>query len=195
MNKSICNTPPRRCERKRSNPVLRTADSSKSSTRSRAKWTKSKDPSLGQRLRRFCEIRSMCSRESRFRGSAFFPRVRGWWSQEETVAEVLPSPELADDALDRFERFRRGESGSQLSLSSMEVSSVIQYSAPGMVPLGNCRPLRGFCRRKITFNSGDACKGSDWNGAKITGLSLALPYSRVFDERASYPGKPGHKLL
>ena len=77
-------------------------------------------------------------------GPAFFPRVRGWWGQEEVAVEVLPSPELADDALDRFERFRRGESGSQLSLSSMEVSSVIQYSAPGMVPGGVAEPSVEF---------------------------------------------------
>ena len=52
------------------------------------------------------------------------------------MVEVLPSPELADAALDRFERFRRGETGDQLSLSATDVASVLRYSAPGMVPGG-----------------------------------------------------------
>jgi len=70
-------------------------------------------------------------------GPSVFPRVRGWFAEEEeVVVEVLPSPELADDALDRFERFRRGETGDQLSLSATDVVSVLRYSAPGMVPSG-----------------------------------------------------------
>ena len=67
-------------------------------------------------------------------GPAVFPRVRGWFAEEEATVEVLPSPELAEAALDRFERFRDGEGGDQLSLSVTEVVSVIRYSAPGMVP-------------------------------------------------------------
>ncbi len=69
-------------------------------------------------------------------GPEFFPRVQGWFGEDEVVVEVLPSPELADDALDRFERFRRGELGDRLSLSAEDVESVIRYSAPGMVPGG-----------------------------------------------------------
>jgi hypothetical protein len=69
-------------------------------------------------------------------GPSVFPRVRGWFVEEEGVVEVLPSPELADAALDRFERFRRGEIGDQLSLSAVDVGSVLRYSAPGMVPGG-----------------------------------------------------------
>ena len=67
-------------------------------------------------------------------GPAVFPRVRSWFAEAEGTVEVLPSPELAEAALDRFERFRRGESGDQLSLSATEVASVLRYSAPGMVP-------------------------------------------------------------
>lgn len=77
-------------------------------------------------------------------GPAVFPRVRGWFAEEEATVEVLPSPELADAALDRFERFRRGESGDQLSLSAAEVVSVIRYSAPGMVPGGVSNPVVAF---------------------------------------------------
>ena len=70
-------------------------------------------------------------------GPEFFPGMQGWFGEEEeVVVEVLPSPELADATLDRFERFRRGELGDQLSLSAVEIESVIRYSAPGMVPGG-----------------------------------------------------------
>ena len=62
--------------------------------------------------------------------------MQGWFGEEEGVVEVLPSPELADATLDRFERFRRGELGDQLTLSALDVESVIRYSAPGMVPGG-----------------------------------------------------------
>jgi hypothetical protein len=57
-------------------------------------------------------------------------------AEDEGVVEVLPSPELAEGALDRFESFRRGEIGDRLSLSAAEVVSMIRYSAPGMVPSG-----------------------------------------------------------
>ncbi len=67
------------------------------------------------------------------------PELRGWFTEEEGVAEVLPSPELAEAALDRFERFRRGELGDRLSLSALDVASVIRYSAPGMLPGGLSR--------------------------------------------------------
>ena len=77
-------------------------------------------------------------------GPAVFPRVRGWFAEEEATVEVLPSPELAEAALDRFERFRDGEGGDQLSLSVTEVVSVIRYSAPGMVPGGVSNPVVEF---------------------------------------------------
>lgn len=77
-------------------------------------------------------------------GPAVFPSVQGWFAEEEATVEVLPSPELADAALDRFERFRRGESGDQLSLSDAEVIAVIRYSAPGMVPGGVSNPVVEF---------------------------------------------------
>ncbi len=73
-------------------------------------------------------------------GPALFPRVQGWFAEEEGVAEVLPSPELAEEALDRFERFRDGETGDQLGLSATEVASVLRYSAPGILPAGVSGP-------------------------------------------------------
>ena len=85
-------------------------------------------------------------------GPAVFPRVGGWFAEEEATVEVLPSPELAEAALDRFERFRGGEGGDQLSLSATEVVSVIRYSAPGMVPGGISNPVVEF-RDGVVFLS------------------------------------------
>jgi len=47
---------------------------------------------------------------------------------------------MAEAALDRFERFRNGEGGTELSLSATEVASVIRYSAPGLSPSGVADP-------------------------------------------------------
>lgn len=86
-------------------------------------------------------------------GPAFFPRVQGWLAEEERPVEVLPSPELADAALDRFERFRGGEIGDQLSLSALEVTSVIRYSAPGILPGGVSSPVVEFHDGVVTFRA------------------------------------------
>ena len=51
-----------------------------------------------------------------------------------------PSPEIADSTLDRFERFRRGEGEDRLALGATELSSVLRYSLPGLVPPGVSDP-------------------------------------------------------
>ena len=86
-------------------------------------------------------------------GPAVFPKVQGWFTEEEGTVEVLPSPELAAAALDRFERFRRGEGGDQLSLSATEVASVLRYSVPGMVPGGVSGPDVEFQDGVVTLTA------------------------------------------
>ncbi len=51
-----------------------------------------------------------------------------------------PSPELADSTLARFERFRDGKGGDRLSFGSNELSSVLRYALPGIVPPGVSEP-------------------------------------------------------
>jgi hypothetical protein len=51
-----------------------------------------------------------------------------------------PSAALADATLDRFERFRQGEGGDRLALGGTELSSVLRYAMPGMVPPGVADP-------------------------------------------------------
>ncbi|HSM59363.1 MAG TPA: hypothetical protein VK849_01145 [Longimicrobiales bacterium] len=47
-----------------------------------------------------------------------------------------PTPELADETLDRFERFRNGEGPDRLALGGTELSAVIRHALPGIVPPG-----------------------------------------------------------
>lgn len=50
------------------------------------------------------------------------------------------SPALAEATLDRFERFRAGNGGPQLSLADAELSSVLRFALPGILPPGVSEP-------------------------------------------------------
>ncbi len=65
-----------------------------------------------------------------------FPRVEAWLADGDPEVEVVPSPELAEASMDRFEALRRGDLGDRLSLSSVEIVSILRYSVPGMIPEG-----------------------------------------------------------
>ena len=58
--------------------------------------------------------------------------------------DVQPSPALSDLTMDRFEQMRWGELGDKLMLSSVEVSSVVRYAIPGMIPPGLLKPRVDF---------------------------------------------------
>jgi len=77
-------------------------------------------------------------------GPAVFPRVeeilgvaRGGAGSQPALQ---PTAELADSTLDRFERFRAGEGGDRLVLGGRELSSVLRFSLPGIVPPGVSDP-------------------------------------------------------
>ena len=60
---------------------------------------------------------------------------------EPVDAGPMPTPEIAEETLDRLEAFRAGESGERrLELDGVEVSSVVRYSLPGIVPAGVADP-------------------------------------------------------
>lgn len=67
------------------------------------------------------------------------PRLSGFAGPEEPAA-VVASPELADATLDRFERFRAGAEGDRIALGSAELSSVVRYALPGILPPGVSEP-------------------------------------------------------
>lgn len=59
-----------------------------------------------------------------------------WVPAAPGTAPEQPTAELADATLDRFERFRRGEGDGRLALSGNELSSVVRYALPGIIPPG-----------------------------------------------------------
>lgn len=71
----------------------------------------------------------------------------------EPAASNAPSAELADSTLDRFERFRRGKGGDRLALSGPELSSVVRYSMPGLVPPGVSDPTVELVEGRIRLKA------------------------------------------
>jgi len=55
-------------------------------------------------------------------------------------APPSPSPELADSTLARFERFREGKAGDRLAFGGTELTSVLRYAVPGIIPPGVSEP-------------------------------------------------------
>lgn len=53
---------------------------------------------------------------------------------------IAPSSDLAEVTLERFERFRAGEAGERMVLDEAELTSVVRYSVPGVVPEGVAEP-------------------------------------------------------
>ncbi len=57
------------------------------------------------------------------------------------MAGPMPTPEIAEATLERIEAFRSGETGDdRLRLEGIEISSVVRYSLPGIVPAGVTDP-------------------------------------------------------
>ncbi|HSG09663.1 MAG TPA: hypothetical protein VLA36_14980, partial [Longimicrobiales bacterium] len=79
-------------------------------------------------------------------GPVVFPSLEralglGQDSVAPAVADVLlPSPELADSTLDRFEAFRAGDGDGRLALGGTALTSVIRYALPGIIPPGVAEP-------------------------------------------------------
>lgn len=56
-----------------------------------------------------------------------------------------PSAEVAEETLGRFETFRTGSAqGDRLVLGGRELSSVVRYAFPGLLPAGVAEPTVGF---------------------------------------------------
>jgi hypothetical protein len=60
--------------------------------------------------------------------------------EEPTAVFRVPSPELADTTLSRIEEFQRSEVGGELRLGEAELSSVVRYTLPGILPVGVTHP-------------------------------------------------------
>lgn len=79
-------------------------------------------------------------------GDQVFPTVERWVGrQADSVGAPVPSPGLAEATMDRVEAFRTGTSrDGRLLLGGAEVSSVVRYSFPGILPPGVHEPTVGF---------------------------------------------------
>lgn len=79
-------------------------------------------------------------------GPVVFPpleRALGLEPSREGVQETAPSgpnAELAESTLDRFEELRRGQGPDRLMLGGTELSSVVRYAVPGIIPPGVDEP-------------------------------------------------------
>jgi hypothetical protein len=69
----------------------------------------------------------------------FWPRISVWTGRASAETSAA-SPDLAETALDRFEAFRAGKGGDRLTLSDAEISSVVRYAIPGLLPSGVSDP-------------------------------------------------------
>ena len=75
-------------------------------------------------------------------GSQVFPRVHEWLGLEggAEAEAVSSSPELADSVAARVQAFIRDGESDQIALGSNELTSVLRYSVPGLVPEGMTNP-------------------------------------------------------
>lgn len=93
-------------------------------------------------------------------GPEVVPRVERWVSGTGSVGPVedggpVPSPMLAEATLDRFEAFRNGEAGDddRLLLGSVELSSVVRYALPGIVPPGVDEPTVSLREGRVILSA------------------------------------------
>ena len=64
-----------------------------------------------------------------------------------------PSVSLSDLTMDRFERLSWSESDNKLVLASVEVSSVVRYAVPGIIPLGLLEPRVEFEEERVRLSA------------------------------------------
>jgi hypothetical protein len=76
-------------------------------------------------------------------GPQVFPQLHDWlgWGAEESSVGPEPTPELADSVLAQVQVLRRGDAEAPLVLGSGELTSVVRYGAPSMIPDGISEPL------------------------------------------------------
>jgi hypothetical protein len=57
------------------------------------------------------------------------------------VEEPSPSPEVADSVVTRVQELREGEGEGEVRLGGREITSVLRYAVPGLVPRGVQEPV------------------------------------------------------
>ncbi|MGD2120165.1 MAG: hypothetical protein PVJ76_00400 [Gemmatimonadota bacterium] len=88
-------------------------------------------------------------------GPEVFPRIHDWLGLAggSESQEVATSPAIADSALAEIQRFRRGEGSDQLALDASELTSLVRFSIPELMPEGVVNPAVTLKEGRIHFRS------------------------------------------
>ena len=88
-------------------------------------------------------------------GPQFFPRVNEWLGLDARgpAEEAFFSEELADSVMSDVQVFRRGEGPEQLSLGGEELTSVLRFSIPDLIPVGVADPEVDLKDGRVRFRS------------------------------------------
>jgi hypothetical protein len=89
-------------------------------------------------------------------GGEIFPRIERWVAAPPaaSTAGSPPSRQIADDALDRFNTFRTaGLADSTLRLSALELTSIVRYSLPELMPEGIREPTVEFEDDRVVLSA------------------------------------------
>lgn len=82
-----------------------------------------------------------------------WPRLSARFTAAGETTSTLASPEIADAVLDRFENFRAGKGGDRLTMSEAELSSVVRYALPGLLPSGVSEPVVTMTDGRLTLSA------------------------------------------
>lgn len=71
-------------------------------------------------------------------GPEVFPKIHGWLGLTggESAGELVATPELADSVMFLVQGFRDGDGPEQVVLGGSELTSILRYSVPGLIPDG-----------------------------------------------------------
>ncbi len=95
-------------------------------------------------------------------GDNLFPRMERWLGEQVAASASetpTPSPQLAEATLDRVESLREGRGSDRLRLNAVELSSVLRYSIPGVIPPGvenpdvDLRDGKVFLRARVALSA------------------------------------------
>lgn len=118
-----------------------------------------------------------------WRNPEWVRRITGGGEAEEALSE--PSPELADRTLDRVEALQGGTDGGELRLGDAELSSLIRYALPGVLPPGVDEPTVTVLDGHLHLSARVAL---DALGSEVPGLAEAralLPDTVTVDMRGT----------